>query len=73
MSAPKLNIDELVKKHKPAEPADEAPLDQQARLIVAMEEFANACERKDHVSMARAFRSAFTMLEAQPHEEGPHK
>lgn len=39
---------------------------------LAMEDFCKALEQKDYKSMAEALRSAFDILDAQPHEEGPH-
>lgn len=42
-------------------------------IEVAMEEFCSAVEKKDYKGMARAFKAAFEMLEALPHDEVSHE
>jgi len=38
-------------------------------LASAMEDFCHAEESKNYVAMAKAFKSAFQILESEPHEE----
>jgi len=42
-------------------------------LEACMSELASALKSDDSKAAAVAFRSAFDMLEMQPHEEGPHE
>jgi hypothetical protein len=38
----------------------------------AMQELHSAMNAKDYKSAAEIFRSAFELLDSEPHEEGPH-
>ena len=42
-------------------------------LEAAMQELCEAEENKDYPGMARAFKAAFEMLEAAPHDEYAHE
>lgn len=53
-------------ERKPDEPEDYDGLE------AAAEDLCNAIEAKDYKAAAMALRAAFEMLDAQPHEEGPH-
>lgn len=41
-------------------------------LESAAEDLCHAIEKKDYKAAAEALRAAFELLDAQPHEEGPH-
>ena len=41
-------------------------------LTACMRELASALKSDNHEAAAEAFRSAFQILDAEPHEEGPH-
>jgi hypothetical protein len=51
---------------------DEGKEDEFDSLHGAMEELHNALNSKDYKSAAEIFRSAFELLDSEPHEEGPH-
>jgi hypothetical protein len=64
MSAPVEAIE-----RKPDEDKDETEFD---GLESAMEELHTALNSKDYKLAAEIFRSAFELMESQPHTEGPH-
>ncbi len=41
-------------------------------LTTAMEELCEAFDKKDYSGAAAIFRSAFELMEEEPHIEGPH-
>jgi hypothetical protein len=47
--------------------------DEDPGLMSCADELLTAVESKDIKGIARAMRSAFTLLESEPHEEGPHE
>lgn len=41
-------------------------------LVVVAEELCRALERKDYKAISEALKSAFEIMDASPHREGPH-
>lgn len=54
---------------KPDEKQDVAPEDD---MNVVAKDVISAIGSGDHKALAQALRAAFTILDAEPHEEGPH-
>lgn len=63
--APDIEIDEEVDNNKD-EDMSGAAIEDCAKDIL------KAIEAKDHKAIASAIADAFTILDSQPHEEGPH-
>ena len=52
--------------------SDHEDSDEYDSMHSAMEEFGAALDKKDYKTAAEIFRSAFELLDSEPHEEGPH-
>lgn len=52
--------------------SDEGTEEEYDPLESAAEELCNAIKEENYKAAASALRSAFELLDAQPHEEGPH-
>lgn len=58
-----------VQKRKPDQEDD---MSGSAPLEAAAQDICNAIEQKDYTHLALALRAAFQILDAEPHQEGPH-
>jgi hypothetical protein len=56
-------------ERKPDEPEESDDYDS---LVSAMEELHAALHIRDYQGAAEIFRSAFELLDSEPHQEGPH-
>lgn len=63
----------VAKLHAPsADVADDDGMDSGAGLHAASSELLRAVHAHDAAAVAMALQSAFQILDAEPHEEGPH-
>lgn len=62
----------LAKAHHPDEEDEEGKGDEQG-LEAAAEDLITAIHDKDADAVVEALRNAFSILDAEPHEEGPHE
>lgn len=46
--------------------------DSDSALEAAAEDLCHALDRQDYPAIAKALKAAFQIMDAQPHEEGPH-
>jgi len=62
----------IIKNRKPDKP-EENQEDKDASIHACAQDLIDAVHNKDVKGVAEAMRSAFEILDSQPHEEGPHE